>query len=74
MFVVRLTLSLPSAIAVLQGWALERAAGEQNHTEGSKYLAESQFYEMPAREPTDDLGRTIVKLLHWMLLVDILIW
>lgn len=72
MFEIHLKLSVPPAMAQLQEWALKRTAEAKNEMNRSENLVESRSYAMSARDSTDDLGRTIVKLLSWILLVNVL--
>jgi len=72
MFEINLKLSLPSEMAQLQEWVLERAAESKNQISRDEHLAETRFSDMSRRDSTDEFGRAIVKLLGWLLIIDAL--
>ncbi|MCF8152425.1 MAG: hypothetical protein K9J80_16925 [Sulfuritalea sp.] len=72
LFEFNLKLSLPPEMQQLQEWVLERAAESKNQISRNEHLAETRFSDMSRRDSTDDLGRAIVKLLGWILLLNVL--
>jgi hypothetical protein len=49
-----------------------RGSTAQNEINRSEHMGKSPSYEMSPRYPTDYIGRAILKLLSWILLVDVL--
>ena len=72
MFEINLKLSLPSEMAQLQEWVLERAAGSQREMNQREPVANTRSLGMSGQGSTDDLGLAIVKLLGWILLLNVL--